>query len=290
MSKRKIAIQIIVCCAVLALFVGLANRGKIKDWIDWMKQPKTTSAPQSIHVNSNGGSQETTGDEIRETTGDEIRETTEADHTQDEVHLTISTKWGLLKEGELHYTLSNVRLVCHEDDIPRAEGFQEDAACIFPGLAANPFEDASVHYPDFITEDGSFIPGAYLLLVDITVTSNGAKAYTIYDLDEGGYPKGQLEEDNLFHADGMLGLMSTPGYIAGETLFYGIDYFSERGKLEEDPLIYRLDPGQSTTFTLGFLVDDEAYGGRFHIEDLAFCNIMGDLPDAVYIRLDLKGN
>ncbi len=273
MSKRKIAIQIIVCCAVLALFVGLANRESIRDLMGaFQPQPP----PSTVHLNTGSN--------------DESGEPTGGGSAQDEVHLTISTKWGLLKEGELHYTLSNVRLICHQKDIPRAEGFQEDAACIFPGLAANPFENTSIYYPDFITEDGSFLPGAYLLLVDITVTSNGAKAYTIYDLDEGGYPKGQFEEDNLFHADSMLGLMSTPQYVAGETLFYGIDYYSERGKLEEHPLIYRLDPGQSTTFTLGFLVDDEAYGGRFNIEELAFCNVMGDLPDAVYIWLNLKGN
>ena len=204
-------------------------------------------------------------------------------------NLVETTSIGLLKCGELHYTLSNARLVNDIGSIPVMSGFLDDAACIFPGKAESAFENASVYVDELIQADGTFIPGAYLLLVDLTVTSHGAKAYTLHDLDEEGYPMGQFAADNLFHIDHIINLSSTPQYDPDETLFYCLSYYSEKNSQAEHPLIFKLNDGESISVTIGFLVDDINFGGRFNLEKIALCDIMGD-PNAAYVELNLRGN
>ncbi len=267
MNKKKAIIQLLVGCLILALFVFLAHHEEIKLPID----PTEPSSSQDPDVDY--------GKRFFEENG----------------NLVLDIEWGL-KAGKLHCEFSNIRMVNHRDDIPRLEGFRDDAQCSFPGLADNEIYDEKTvfRYPDFILENGEFIPNAYLLLMDVTVTSIGAAAYTIHDRDSEGYPKGQYTEECLFRADPIINLTNKTQYIKGESQFFGIDYFSDMNKEKENRMLFRLLPGETISFTLGFLVDDEKYGGKFDLDELTLCDIMGEgatfIPLKPYLATNLGEN
>lgn len=258
MRKKKTVLQFLIPSIVLVIIITLVYSGDLSDSPEFVESSTRYPQKQSIDNHNNA-------------------------------ELVETASIGLLKCGELHYTLSNARLVNDIASIPVMSGFLDDAACIFPGNAESVFGNASVYIDELIQADGTFIPGAYLLLVDLTVTSHGAKAYTLHDLDEEGYPMGQFAADNLFHIDHIINLSSTPQYDPDETLFYSLSYYSEKNSQAEHPLIFKLNDGESISVTIGFLVDDINVGGRFNLEKIALCDIMGD-PNATYVELNLRGN
>ncbi len=50
-------------------------------------------------------------------------------------------------------------------------------------------------------ENGEFVDGIYLALVDAAVESNGAESTTIYDLNKDGHPRGRDEDKYAFRED-----------------------------------------------------------------------------------------
>lgn len=55
--------------------------------------------------------------------------------------------------------------------------------------------------PSFVLENGEFVDGIYLVLVDAAAESNGAESTTIYDLIKDGYPRGRDEDKYAFCED-----------------------------------------------------------------------------------------
>lgn len=267
MNKKKAVIQLLVCILILGFFVYLAYGEEIRMLLgDNGNKPKNPTATPTAPLVWEENNKE-----------------------QKAVIIWSADDFVGLKAGELRFELSNLRLVSHAGEIPNPEGFTDDAAIAYPGQSENIYECPTFRYPDFIQEDGSFIPGAYLLLVDVTVTSKEAKHYTINDLDSEGYPMGQYEDETAFRADLPISLINTAGYIPGKSMVYGISYYSGKGTHPEHPMLFQVDSGETITFTLGFLIDDKEYGGRFDLTQLTICDIMG-APDAVYIPLKLGGN
>lgn len=184
------------------------------------------------------------------------------------------------KSGELVYTVRNPRIINREQDIPKG-GFLYDAFAVLPKEKGE-----IVYYPDFIDENGDFTEGVYLLLVDVSVYSDNAIAYTINDLDSGGVPRGQYDDPYFFRADSIVNLCTTPYYIEGESQFYYMSFYSLLSKYDTHPLGFHLEPQQEICFTVGFLIDDIRLGGRMDLSKISLCHVMGSKSEQ-YIQLSL---
>lgn len=192
-----------------------------------------------------------------------------------------------LKEGELLCTVTNAQAVTREQDYAlTADCFTRDAL-----LAINHADgsETAYRYPDFIGTDGSYVEGGYLILVDMTVTSRDAVSYTTEDLDENGNPLGLYEDPYIFRADSFFTLADLSEVKDGPYYWYSdVEYFSARGQRTEHSMAYRLEPGESISFTLGFLLGNKLDASPRDLTQLYLCDSMGN-PDSTFIDLGLGG-
>lgn len=206
---------------------------------------------------------------------------------------------GLLKSGKLVFTITDAQLISSLQDLPAGTELWNEAYVAFFGEEYDNGE-LYLQYPDFIEEDGRFRQGAYLILLDITVKSENAENYTKKDLDEDGYPNGIYDDPFLFRADAILSLQDTHrgnnGIMeeidgAGQHICsidaWGICYFSDMNKQAENYMAYRLEPGESISFHIGFMVSDIRKNGQMDLNTLYLTKVIGD-TDAFITRLDFR--
>lgn len=180
--------------------------------------------------------------------------------------LTFSKRYGL-QSGELTFTLTNPRLITNKNGLPSTTAKNDGFGIEVFYFSKKP----TAHYPDFIAEDGSFPEGTYILLIDITVESQDARAYTTADLNELGNPIGLITDPYIFNADDIVRVgaaVNTDSRQAADELDIGYrspSYYSELGSQEERSYAYRLEPEQTITFTLGFGLSDKNTGGIFDL-------------------------
>lgn len=168
-----------------------------------------------------------------------------------------------LAKGKLVYTLNGIRIITNAEDIPPTGGFEEyRPACVYDSDG----NETRFHYPEFIKADNDFEEYVRLVLLDITVTSADAKNWTIYDLDENGNPKGHYADPYVFRIDGAYWLSNTAA--PGQRTFWTPDFFSALNDAKEHPFAYRLLPGESKSFSVGFLVGNNLDGSPISISDL----------------------
>ena len=151
------------------------------------------------------------------------------------------------------YSLKKVRVVDSLQDMPgEEEHFFADYARI---VLMEDGKETVISYPDYVKEDGSFDYGAKLLLAEIEVKSNDAAGLD----DAHGY-----SDPYLFRADTILYLQDTTD---NERTYY-MGYFDGFGAYEEDSLLYRLEPGETTSITIGFVICERMDGNPVNLLDL----------------------
>ncbi len=208
------------------------------------------------------------------------------------------------KSGHLEFRFDNARAVNHRSDV------QEE--CIDPPRASRRYSyDASQYsaedfpnaenvrllegtwyvrydYPNWVEDDGYFGDGVYLILVDVTATNVGAENYTTADHYSDGRPRGEYDDPYIFWAAGVPVLTDISGTKwIGDRLWYADPaYFSLLNQRSEHPLAFRLAPGESITYTLGFLVTDHELGGDFSLPHLCLTDSAGSLYGMFY-KLDI---
>ena len=144
-------------------------------------------------------------------------------------------------------------------------------------------------YPDWTEEDGYFGDDIYLILVDVTATNVGAENYTTADRYSDGRIKGRFDDPYIFPVAGVPVLTDISGTKwLGDTRLWYVDpvYFSLMNQCSEHPMAFRLAPGESITYTLGFLVTDCELGGDFSLPHLCLTDSAGSLY-GVFYKLDI---
>ena len=210
------------------------------------------------------------------------------------------------KAGHLEFRFDNARAVNHRSDVQ--EEYLIASECLrfysydasqysaedFPGARdVSIFQEKTLYvrydYPDWTEEDGYFGDGVYLILVDVTATNVGAENYTTADRYSDGRVRGEYDDPYVFVADGVPLLTDISGtrWLGKDHLWYTHPaYFSLVNQRSEHPLAFRLTPGESITFTLGFLVTDHELGGDFSLSHLCLTDSMGMLY-GVFYKLDI---
>lgn len=185
---------------------------------------------------------------------------------------------GDFASGKLIYTATNVSIVTNKTSLPLDGGFTDDAALNFylgeDKAEYDPGKEISYRYPNITDENGDFVEGGYLVLVDFHVRSDDAKSYTTSDLDSSGYPMGMFDDPYLFTPTPILVDLSkwTDEYYAG-TAYQYFSLKDEEHEVEFAPghsvYCFRLEPGENIDFTLGWLVTDEQHNGLVDVSKLA---------------------
>ncbi len=209
------------------------------------------------------------------------------------------------KSGYLEFRFDNARAVNHRSDV------QEE--CIDPPRGSRYFSyDASQYsaedfhnaeyidllegktwkvrydYPNWVEDDGYFGDGVYLILVDVTATNVGAENYTTADRYSDGRPRGEYDDPYIFHAHGFPFLTDISKWLQKNQRFCcaAPAYFSLLNQRSEHPMAFRLAPGESITYTLGFFVTDRELGGDFSLSHLCFNDSTGGIYGMFY-KLDI---
>ncbi len=155
--------------------------------------------------------------------------------------------------GELVYSLKKVKVVDSLADMPGEEDhFLRDFA---RAVYYENGQETVVSYPDYVLEDGSFDHGIRLVLAEIEVTSHDAEGLD----DEHGY-----SDPYVFRSDAIMFLQDT----GDNDRQYYLGYFDQYGSCEEHSLLYRLEPGETTTVTIGFIICERMDGSQIDLADL----------------------
>lgn len=176
--------------------------------------------------------------------------------------------------GYLAFTLSNVRYL-GEGDIWPQDNYEYEAYLELDEKNNWVKRDRPAH----LNADGTSKPGWNMVLIDVTVTSHNAVSrlgvYSDYD-------------PYLFSVYCVCDLADIRYMSQYGCKTLGLDYFSEMGKYPEDDRFFRLEPGESIHFTVGFLLPPRSQGGMDPFEYLRICNTSGN-PNSVFLRLDEEG-
>lgn len=194
------------------------------------------------------------------------------------------------KEGKLIATYSNARLVSRKSDIPNLNGIYD------PWKPACQIREDGIHVynyggvgetPSFVQSDGKFLDGIYLLLLDVTIQNIDCACYTASDIGGSGYALGMYEDPYVFREITMRGEWVwdsyEPYYRAG-----GAEYFSRMNERPEHPLVFRLLPGETITYTVGFFIDDRVDLEHIFIDPKDLKNDPGERKPNSVIELNLK--
>ncbi|MBQ7064224.1 MAG: hypothetical protein IJM90_04995 [Firmicutes bacterium] len=190
-----------------------------------------------------------------------------------ESYTRISNEWA---EGNLVYAISDVRAMNQIADI---EAFNKG---MFTQDTTLLYEDHGIitsrSYPDYLDEKGYLPRNCYLILIDITIHSTGARNRTKKD---GEPPYGFFTEPYYFRADsGFLLLQKREGQK--ESLRMNPLYYSLKDALEIHPLAFELRPGETIQYTLGFLLGYQDDGLP---PDLDWLYVSFDSDEKVILKL-----
>lgn len=149
-----------------------------------------------------------------------------------------------MKSGSLKVTLDGARLIEYRSDIPNEGMFVSGAFFTrFPHKTEDVF-----YYPNCFDSDGKFVEGAFLVLADVTFQNIDGVGYTKDDWgpDAVGVPE---NDPYIFNAGMLLRLANLK-----EPKVDGPFYRSWDIAYIDGPMDFRIEPGESISMTVGFLV------------------------------------
>lgn len=166
----------------------------------------------------------------------------------------------ILKSGKLIHTFTSAKIVTSIDGIPDTNCFLSEA--LVYKNENNEWEVGEL--PAFVQEDGSFV-GAYVLLIDVTTTSEDAVNYTTDDLDADGYPLGEYDDPYLNRVDTLGTLIALNHPENNELNYQSLGYIEYNSLLNYDSTLpdnhyaYHLEPGKTIKYTIGFIIYEEHF-------------------------------
>lgn len=206
--------------------------------------------------------------------------------------------------GKMQFTVSNPRVVTHRKDMPGGD-FSEAIAEIWMNGEVKEYVCYSQRFPSFILDDGSFVEGAKLVMVDVTVTNIDAKMRTQKDADENGKGGGDYTDPYVFRVDSLLGFADTKETTDAISAFGGVSstgnypqlnacYFSLLNECEEHSFAFRLVPGETMTYTVGIVVGNNQDGSERDLSAIVVRvasakHIGGTESSVYYVSLGLGG-
>ena len=168
-------------------------------------------------------------------------------------------------EGHFLCTVTDVRIVQDEAECPPADLWGSDSlGAIVDG------EEVIFEYEEWFTEGGAYDHGCRIILADVTMTNVDAES----ELDDGTNSGGPFKDPYLFTAYGVVNLVDLSyvqslGGAHHSFHSYTLGYYSFIRPISEEDwetLGYehkaiRIAPGETVSFTVGFLLHADDEGG-----------------------------
>lgn len=193
----------------------------------------------------------------------------------------------VLKSGSLTFTINAAHAINNMENIPNPDGFDEDTLVMYVDGAEKIY-----HYPEYVESSGSFIDGAYLILIDVTVESRDAEGWTSSD-----EPSGMFSDPYLFDSRALLSIVDVnDNSIITEGGFFGGDvgyrdyyetYYSRKNEFPEDRMTFHILPGDKIEYSIGCIVGNNEDGGYKDLSSLCV-RVWDPEKGDIFIRLGLS--
>lgn len=193
-------------------------------------------------------------------------------------------------KGSMICTITNVRAVKNDQEFD-GNCFTEDGSIklVNPEYTEERFQQDHekyspylyFHYPDSVDGSGDLLDGC-LILVDLTVENIDA---TNQFLSHQTGEMTSLEDDiYVFRSTEFIHLVnrSAPEHTPCKNAVY----YSDIWNLEEHPMKFRLGPGETASFQIGFLTNDEDY--TWKLEDDLILSTSQNIDMGILFPLDLE--
>lgn len=181
-------------------------------------------------------------------------------------------------DGHFECSVTDVQLVTEQSQCPAEDKFLYVRSVGFVDGEPREFE-----YDEWFTEGGAFDLGTRLVLVDLTVTNVDAVAW----LDNGTFNGdcGYFRDEYAFAINDIIQLMDLTRVFGEKADQYyhglgGFAYFSRAGEFEEEDILdtighekfaLKILPGETISFTVGYLVDGSEDGKPRDFSTTALC-------------------
>ena len=290
----KKIVSIMLVLTILFSFAGCTTEEEQQDqFLAIQTTPNGTDSDAS--ANETGGNASMDEDSSQATQGQQP--------TELKFHYSSKTHYELLS-GKLELSISNPRVVTHRNDIPGGD-FNSAYAGIWEDGKVTEYVCYSQRFPSFVLEDGSFVEGAQLVILDVTVTNIDAKMRTQKDADAEGKGGGEYTDPYVFRIGSLLSFTDTEKTTESISVFGGVNsggdypqlnatYFSLLNNCEEHPFAFRVEPGETITFSIGIVVGNNQDGSERDLSTMAaritFAeHIGGEKANVYYVSLGLGG-
>lgn len=197
---------------------------------------------------------------------------TPAQEKPEDTEFTASWEAG---DGELRYHVTRAWTATEKSDIP--EGNFKPCCSADPSLLRGDESDDLTFWrsggtPTFIGEDGVFNRDIYMIFTEVEVTNDGASTQVLGESldDTGSYPLGYLTDPYLFGGQYLLELSDAGRSVVYHPEFFsfygegydprGVEEWGEYYNFADACLAFRLEPGQTRTVALGFIITPDGSG------------------------------
>ncbi len=180
------------------------------------------------------------------------------------------------EKGSMICTVTNVRTAKNIKDFD-GNCFDEDG-----GIWGKKPEMDFLHYPDSVDENGDLLDG-YLILVDLTLENIDAR--NEYLNHQTGEMVPHDGDPYIFRANDLLFLMNRS--LNEDQNRKAAVYYSNIWNEEINSMAFRLEPGETVSFQIGFLTND--IQKTWSLEDDLILNTLGNGSlDGIWFPLDLE--
>lgn len=190
-----------------------------------------------------------------------------------------SAKSGHIARGNLHHEILDIRVVTNAADIPEGGRFAEYMPACTYDAAGN---ETRWPFPAFIQENGSFVADVRLVQLEVEITSDNARNWTIHDGYPNGGVRGLYEDPYVFHIDGEYWLRETDVPEGVQPLNWSPAFFVGTDASEINPRLYRIEPGETKRFILGYLIGNDHDGSPRELSSLCIRVPFGLLENKDY--------
>lgn len=174
----------------------------------------------------------------------------------------------ILKSGSLIFTINAAHAINNLDDIPNLNGFDEDTLVMCVDGSEKIY-----HYPEYVEANGTFIDGAYLILIDVTVESRDAEGWVADD-----EPSGRFTDPYLFDSRALFNIVDVNdksiitegGFFGGDVGYrdYYKTYYSRKNEFPEDRMTFRILPGEKIEYSIGCVIGNNEDGSYKDLSSL----------------------
>lgn len=207
-----------------------------------------------------------------------------------------------LEKGTLKYTVNNIWVAngisgLDENCFPE---YDANATIFHPEWEESFLKDPVAYQDQFMTvysppelwdSTGAFVEGIRMVMLDVTVENSEA---TNQYLDNNGNLTSRYDDPYVFTATALGVILDIDRHMEkmpDAYWSYSISYFSELGKRPENPFAYRIEPGQSITFQVGYLLGNYPDGERADVSNLILSMSSTDrVLGSNWASLNLKEN